>query len=279
MQRREGRALQARVWTRALMGVFLSVCFLFCAETVTTARISHGNLYAVVVGVGTFLNYKEFALKAPPNDAKEFAECLKEQASLYRGINISVLVNDQATRASVASAIEKAIKEAGEYDTVILYFSGDAKTDSSALDVYFNTYDADLDKLPATALNLSDGAIFRNLKAKRVLLIVDACLPSVQRLCPLAVPQRTAVVTASMPGEAAHEDPKLPTSVFTYHLLKGLAGAADVDSVGVVTLDEAFKYARNATIQHSPQRPLMENRVQGEFPLAAVKSATPEGKK
>ena len=128
-------------------------------------------------------------LKAPVNDATEFGEFLKKQTSLYKKISILMLTNEQATRANVMSAIKKAIKEAREQDTIVVYLSGNANTDASALDIYFDTYDMDKGKLQDTALNLSDGALFRNLRAKKVLLILDACIPSVYRLCPLAVPQ------------------------------------------------------------------------------------------
>ena len=88
-----------------------------------------------------------------------------------------------------------------------------------------------------------------------------------------------AVVTATMPGKPALEDPKFSTSVFTYYFIKGLEGAADSDKNGLVTLDEAFNYARNDTAAHYSQRPLMENRVQGEFPLSIIKSGSVEGAK
>ena len=64
--------------------------------------------------------------------------------------------------------------------------------------------------------------------------------------------------------------------VFTYYLLEGLAGRADVDKDGTVTVGEAFEYLSGkvvvqSAIETAPQHPVMTGKA-AEFPLSAPPS-------
>jgi hypothetical protein len=61
----------------------------------------------------------------------------------------------------------------------------------------------------------------------------------------------TALLSSSSGLESAHEAEALRGSFFTHHLVGGLLGAADRDLDGVVTLDEAFEYAKDHTVRDS----------------------------
>jgi uncharacterized caspase-like protein len=58
----------------------------------------------------------------------------------------------------------------------------------------------------------------------------------------------TIVLTASTLTEDAQESDPLGGSFFTHYLLSGLHGAADDNGDRVVTVAEAFSYARDQTI-------------------------------
>ena len=51
--------------------------------------------------------------------------------------------------------------------------------------------------------------------------------------------------------EEAHESELLRSSFFTHHWIAGLRGAADRDADGLVTLGEAFDYAKGLTVRDS----------------------------
>lgn len=53
----------------------------------------------------------------------------------------------------------------------------------------------------------------------------------------------------------AWEVHRYKASVFTYHFLKGLKGAADLDRDGKITVDELFDYASRSVQQETGQRP------------------------
>lgn len=59
--------------------------------------------------------------------------------------------------------------------------------------------------------------------------------------------QGTIVLSSSSRGEAAQESEDYHGAVFSHHLENGLRGIADFNSDGMVSLLEAFEYARTAT--------------------------------
>jgi opacity protein-like surface antigen len=57
-----------------------------------------------------------------------------------------------------------------------------------------------------------------------------------------------AFVTSSSETETAQESDRLGASYFTYYLISGLRGAADLSGEGKVTLNEAYQFAYNETL-------------------------------
>lgn len=60
-----------------------------------------------------------------------------------------------------------------------------------------------------------------------------------------------AFLASSSENEAAQESDRIGSSFFTYYLISGLRGAADVSSDGRVTLNEAYNFAFNETLQRT----------------------------
>ena len=59
------------------------------------------------------------------------------------------------------------------------------------------------------------------------------------------------LLTSSAAGEDAQESDALGGSFFTHYFASGLLGSADMDGDGAVALEEAYRYARDATIRAS----------------------------
>lgn len=113
--------------------------------------------------------------------------------------------------------------------------------------------------------------------------VVDACegggwtrakglVPEAPFAVPLAAllgSEGSALIASSSGRESAHESDALGGSFFTHHLAAGLRGAADEGGDGLVTLTEAFEYARVATIRDSarearePQHPSFAINLRG----------------
>lgn len=98
---------------------------------------------------------------------------------------------------------------------------------------------------------------------------------------PPQLAEEGSVLIASSSGlESAHETESLGGSFFTHYWNAGLRGAADRGGDGVVTLNEAFEYARALTIRDTalsgqePQHPSFQLKLSGrrDFPLATLAS-------
>ena len=99
---------------------------------------------------------------------------------------------------------------------------------------------------------------------------------------PLELAGEGSVLIASSSGlETAHESEGILGSFFTHHLVAALRGAADPRGDGVVTLTEAFAYAKERTVRDTasisaqPQHPsfFMNLRGRTDLPLSRVASA------
>jgi hypothetical protein len=99
---------------------------------------------------------------------------------------------------------------------------------------------------------------------------------------PLELAGEGSVLIASSSGlERAHESEGLLGSYFTHHLVAGLRGAADPRGDGIVTVTDAFAYAKERTVRDTaavssePQHPsfFMNLRGRADLPLARVQTS------
>ena len=72
------------------------------------------------------------------------------------------------------------------------------------------------------------------------------------------------------------ELPELGHGIFTYYLLQGLNGAADLNKDGIVTVQELYEYVEQQVTQKSRsvggnQHPVMKGELEGVLPLVKVK--------
>ncbi len=91
-----------------------------------------------------------------------------------------------------------------------------------------------------------------------------------------------AILTSSSADEAAQESDRLQASFFTHALLSGLRGGADANGDRRITLNEAYQFAFNETLQRTEQtssgaqHPAYELRLagQGELVLTDLSKAS-----
>ena len=90
-----------------------------------------------------------------------------------------------------------------------------------------------------------------------------------------------AFLMSASAHEAAQESDVMGGSYFTHYLLAGLRGAADSDADGVVTLDEAYRFAAHETLLRTirtmggPQHPTYDFALTGEqsLPLTDLRTS------
>jgi len=217
-------------------------------------------------------------------DAHAMAAALQSTFTKQR-----VLTDGQATLQALREAFSGWLSQAGEEDTVLIYFSGHGArlkdTDGDEEDGWdeaFITYDRQL---------LVDDELsewISELRAKNVVLIADTCYsgtihravrtfrirdearplfpplkddiigdfkPGTRAALVVPVERNIVVLTACKPDETAEEEESLGHGAFTYYLLEAFKGPGDMDRDSWITAQEAYRYASSAILQHFNQHP------------------------
>jgi len=194
-------------------------------------------------------------LKYAESDAENFAHVM----STLGGVdpNDYLLLNQPSVidLISAMNSLEKRINESNSTRTVgdlnrtevLFYYSGHANERGLLLGEDTIGY-----------RNLKDW--MNSLNAEVRIAILDACesgaitrLKGGKRRKPFLIDSSSdmrghAFLTSSSADEAAQESDQIGASFFTYFLVSGLRGAADVTGEGKVTLNEAYQFAFHETL-------------------------------
>jgi WD40 repeat protein len=147
---------------------------------------THSTLHVQIVGVGNY-NFASTGFKALPSSVsganeieKFFAQQKANQTKPYQDIKVWPSLYDQeATREKIRQRLDEMAKEVKEDDVVFLFFSGHGIVPAGQEMFYFAPIDIrgpNFQDQRETGLNtamLTDAV--RNLPARRVVLIIDAC--------------------------------------------------------------------------------------------------------
>jgi len=253
------------------------------------------NVWAVVIGIDEYQKTRK--LKFAAKDAQAFSDYLIQNNRVPKE-NVTLLLNQEATLARVRSALGTHLKnKAGKEDTVIIFFAGHGAAemdvtnpDGDGLEKYILPYDADLRDLYSTAVPMREVAhIFNRIQSERLIFIVDSCYSGASGGRTVSVSDLRAtlsdafldrvasgkgrvILSASGPNEVSAESERLGHGVFTYYLLEGLRGRADLDKDGAITVDEAFLYVSRQVPQATDheQHPVKKGMVEGQLILGIV---------
>jgi uncharacterized caspase-like protein len=261
--------------------------------------------WAVVIGVGRHESEGIPRLRYAVPDAEAISETLVTSAG-FKKEHVLVLT-DRTERKPTLRNIKWALgtflaRSAKKEDTVLIFFAGHGApevdqrgVERDGLAKYLVPSDADPDDLFSTALPMDDlQAIFGRIESDRVVVFLDACYSgaaggrtfSSKRtragqvdelfLERLTRSKGRAIITASRPAEVSIELPELGHGIFTYYLLQGLRGAADLNRDGIVSLQELYEYIEQQVSQKSRavggnQHPMMKGELEGVLPLVKVR--------
>ncbi len=222
--------------------------------------------WAVVIGISEYSNPLIKNLSYADRDARDFAEFLKSPAGGgFEPDRMKILLNKDATLQNVKQALYNFLRQTIDKDLVIIYFAGHgAPEPANPSNNYLLTYDSDPNSLETTAFPMWDvnTALTRYIPSKRVIVFSDACHSGGissdlatrgvsltetnlinQYLTDLSKSKEgTIVFTASQAGEVSQELDKFGHGVFTYYLLQGMKGEADINNDYTVTIGELMDY-------------------------------------
>jgi len=265
--------------------------------------------WAVVIGAGRYQNAAIPSLRYTVADAEAVYRTLIGPGGFPK--DHVMLLTDTSERKPTLRNIRYALgtflaRSARKHDTVVIFFAGHGAPEADlrgaerdGLAKYLIPVDADPDDLYSTALPMDEiKTIFERIEAERVVAFLDACYSgaaggrtfaslktratSVDDLFleRLTRSKGRAIITASRPAEVSVELGELGHGIFTYYLVQGLAGAADANRDGIVSLQELYDYLEQQVTQKSRavggnQHPVMKGELEGAMPLTRVKPRQP----
>jgi hypothetical protein len=262
--------------------------------------------WAVVIGVGRYESREVPPLAYAVADAEALYQVLVGPGGFKK--EHVLLLTDRTERKPTLRNIKWALgtfltRSARKDDTVLVFFAGHGAPEvdprgleRDGLAKYLAPADVEPDDLYSTALPMDElQTIFARIEAEKMVVFLDACYsgaaPGGGRtfaskktraahvddlfLERLARSKGRAIVTASRPAEVSLEVPELGHGLFTYYLLLGLKGAADLNRDGIVSLQEIYEYLEQQVTQKSRalggnQHPVMKGELEGVLPLMKV---------
>jgi len=302
MMKRKERSFRVRVPASALsritrllplivlIGIPLSAAAGTQAPAAPAGLSLYGQSWAVVVGVDRFKQRTVSRLNYAANDARSVAKALVPLG--FPEKNITVLLNEQATRGEIERVLSSAIRRAaGPNDRLVIFFATHGVTLSlpgGGEEGYLLPHDGDPDDLPLTALAMQQlKQIGQRIAAKHILIAVDACYGGLSLLraqAPSVVDRRylelvgrsrvMQVLTAGRKDEPVIEE--RGHGVFTRALLDGLEGHADENRDGLITLSELGAWMHPRVAQASDYKQDMQwGSLDGEGQFVFVLAPAP----
>lgn len=210
--------------------------------------------YLVCVGIADYPGTRN-DLRISDTDAKTINQIFlsnKDAVSV-------VLTNSEATHAAVLSNMRNTFSKAGEFDTVILYFSGHGSP--GALVCY--------DKLLPYS-NILD--VLKACKSKKKIILVDACFSGKMRVNQQQHArynaQEVMFFLSSRTNETSLES-GYKNSMFTIFLERGLRGGADTNRDRSISARELYDFVHNGVIEATSdkQHPVMWGKFDDGMPV------------
>jgi len=236
---------------------------------------------------GIVIGIEHYKMTFPAHYAKKDAELFEEYLNKFVGVQkVFKYTDGDATGSVLKDFLSRRIHDyVREGDTVYFYYAGHGVPDKNALGtekpVYILPADGNPEHVSGTAYSLEQlYADLGALKAKEVFIFLDACFTGeagrsktaksiiggranlVIKDPMLATKKRMILFSSSRKDQISNFLEEEEHGLFTYFLLKGMIGEADLDKDGVINADELHTYVRKnmeaRTSQWRPQSPIMK---------------------
>jgi len=229
-------------------------------------RMNNPDGVAVVIGVESY-QYVANATYAY-NDAEVFREYLANTLG-YKKSRIKIVTNSRATLAEFSKLLgpngwisRNVIPNKSD---VVVYFSGHGIPDTKTKNTGLLPFDVD----PNYSIGLTLKGLYEllgSLNAKSVTVFLDTCFSGQGRekqtlladtrgiqIVPKErdIPDDVIVLSAATAGQISGPFKEKEHGLFTYYLLKGLAGAADGDGDKKLTIAELAKYVHSKVKEYA----------------------------
>ena len=257
---------------------------LFAYGLAITTEDIYDNSWALIIGINKYENVQKLDFAA--DDAIAMKEILIESFNFPED-NISILLNEEATKDNIVKEFSNVVFKAQEGDRVLVFFAGHGETmelPEGGQMGYLIPVNGDADNLYYSSIAMDElKRLSLMSKAKHMLYLVDACYGGIATVGSRGLSTNTPnyidkivsdkarqVITAGGKGEQVLEKSEWGHSAFTLNLKRGLKDKrADLNSDGYITANELGMFLREkVTIdsenQQTPQYGRMTSQ-EGEF--------------
>jgi len=219
---------------------------------------SNKNRVALIIGIE---KYEQAPVASFANlDAKYFYEYARNGFGVSKS-NMTLLVDEDANLIKSLGIIKKWLpgKIKKNETELIIFFAGHGLASTDGKELYFLSQDSDPDLLARTALSRTE--FFEeiiNLNPKSVTMFMDTCYSGVSRdeeiLLATArpvrivageqqsIPDNFTIFTASQLDQISSGLKEANHGIFSYYLMKGLEGEADMNKDKQITNGEMLAY-------------------------------------
>ena len=227
----------------------------------------YANSWAVVIGIDDYAKWPK--LQYAVRDAQSVRETLIEKFG-FAPERVVTLKNAEATRNNILAAFHDKLAHGGvqKNDRIFVFFAGHGATRklSSGRDLgYIVPADSDPAQFATDAIPMTEiQNIAESLTAKHALFVMDACYSGLgltrgagnsSFLRDNAKRIGRQMLTAGGGDQLVADGGPNGHSVFTWTLLQGLAGKADLNGDGLITATELAAYVAPAVSSVSNQTP------------------------
>jgi uncharacterized caspase-like protein len=245
------------------------------------ARVAEkrGRLYVVAIGVDDYPNFKQ-DLKFAGADARAFDQMLVAKGGPLHAATSNLVLAKGGDKAPTAANIKAALetfRNAGPDDTIVLFLAGHGVNDGP--DYLFLPTDAKTrggswDQETVVNWEALQDAI-ETSKGRRIML-VDTCHSGNAfnaRLLKDAADASIAVYAATDADTLAQERPALGHGVFTYAVIEGLKGGADLSRDRFIEAQELSTYVLGAVrkLTADKQLPTFAQSGHSDFVISKVR--------
>jgi peptidoglycan/xylan/chitin deacetylase (PgdA/CDA1 family)/uncharacterized caspase-like protein len=230
--------------------------------------------WAAIIGIDDYANWQK--LQYAVHDALGVKDMLIQKYG-FKPDHVFTLLDAQATRQNILSLLGDKLGGATvqREDRVLVFFAGHGATRKLASGRelgYIIPVDADLTNFEGSAISMTNFQdISEAIPAKHVLFVMDSCYsglaltrgggiaPSQNYLNEISRREARQMFTAGGADQQVADNGPNGHSVFTWTLLQGLDGRADLNGDGVITATELAAYVAPAVSALSHQTPAFGN--------------------
>jgi hypothetical protein len=234
---------------------------------------SDSDSVAIIIGIQ---NYKRLGKADFANlDAEKFAEYAHRALGIPKS-RIKTLTDADADQAALLKTFRNwlPLQITKDKTNVFVFYSGHGLPSADGKSLFLLPYGVDHDLLDETAVDQRKIiAAIQAAKPKSVTMFIDSCYsglsksgdvllagakPVSMKNTDIGYPPDFTVMTASSPDQISSASTDLQHGIFSFYLMKGMEGGADLDKDGKITVGEMHKFL----MDNVPRQAMEMNRKQ-----------------